>query len=1199
LNSWLVAAFPTPVAPFRRVVSLLALVVLFIAFCQVSSAQSTAATGPAEVASPEPIERSALTRDEVEKLKNRLDAAKDLTPEQRTRGADAGTAALEALAKKAEWEVRASELAAFKKNGPGQVTALRKDLDASRFSVRVEIASGTPLSRAEPMLLEVENDLKAARQRNSDLDREVSDKNVRRLELPKLLADVRHRREEAGQPVTVANGEPPTVGALVRALRAAQSLRDAELIKALELEVETFDVRLELLRLQREQVSRRVSDLEYREKVYRAYVNDTRRLEAEREAARAREAVGEAATSLPQVKVLAQEVSFYADRRTTIAARLASESEEVSRHTRLLEKIREDYKSVREKIRATGFTDTIGLLLRVKRADLPPLGPITVRLNRRRQEISHAQLELIELNEKLAATPGTDAMLAEILTGVDLPPQPERRRAVETTIRNLLRERRRAMEGLVTDVTALFTRLVDFEALDTQLERTVREYSGFIDERVLWIRSCSPIGLADLPRVMRGLHWMFRPSNWWDVVASVGKNLKASPIIWGLIIIVLGLLFPLRARGRQSLEALARNCFRASTDRFQHTLEAAAVTVIYSAYWVLVLFVFATLLTFSGIEPPFVRAFAGALRNVLPVLFGLKLLKNLFLDHGLALAHFNWRFEEGFVVLRRRLGMTMMLTLPVFFFYLLARSQGTEGIEDSLGRLFFVFGLVLIGFCLQPLVQPDGVFITSLARFYNAQLIYRLRYVGYFLAVILPVGMALSASFGYFYTAERLFERGLVSTAFLLMLLLAYSITYRALFVHRRRLALAQALERRAALAAAAEAATAEAGSVGSGPAVSSGSGEPGSSGSAVREVSTGSAAKEIDISAVSSQTQSLLSTATVILLILGLWGIWVEVLPAIRILNRVQLWTVEAKVIETITAPDGAAVRQTVEKLETITLSNLILALIILFVTVSASRNIPGLLEFSLLQKLPLDAGMRFAVRTIASYLITLVGVVFAFGEIGIGWGQVQWLVAAVSVGLGFGLQEIFANFVSGLIILFERPMRVGDVVTIGEVSGTVTKIEIRATTVTDWNRKELIVPNKEFITGRLINWTLSDTTQRVVFKVGVAYGTDTDLVHQTLLRVAKESPFVMTDPPCQAVFMGFGESSLDFELRVFIPSLENYGTLIHTVNTAIDKAFKLAGIEIPFPQRDLHLRSLNPALERLVAAQVKPEPAKGGSAS
>ena len=169
------------------------------------------------------------------------------------------------------------------------------------------------------------------------------------------------------------------------------------------------------------------------------------------------------------------------------------------------------------------------------------------------------------------------------------------------------------------------------------------------------------------------------------------------------------------------------------------------------------------------------------------------------------------------------------------------------------------------------------------------------------------------------------------------------------------------------------------------------------------------------------------------------------------------------------------------------------------------------------------------------------IVGVVLAFGAIGIGWSKVQWLAAAITVGLGFGLQEIFANFVSGLIILFERPVRVGDMITVGGISGRVARLRIRATTIVDWDRKELIIPNKEFVTGQIINWTLTEQTLRIVIPVGIAYGSDTKLAEETLLRVAHDDPEVLDDPAPSVVFSEFGDSALIFNLRVFIPHIDH----------------------------------------------------------
>jgi potassium efflux system protein len=230
------------------------------------------------------------------------------------------------------------------------------------------------------------------------------------------------------------------------------------------------------------------------------------------------------------------------------------------------------------------------------------------------------------------------------------------------------------------------------------------------------------------------------------------------------------------------------------------------------------------------------------------------------------------------------------------------------------------------------------------------------------------------------------------------------------------------------------------------------------------------------------------------------------------------------------------------------------------------------------LLNRLHMDAGARYAYKTMSRYSILGVGMTGAFAAVGVGWSNVQWLVAALGVGIGFGLQEIVANFVSGLIILFERPIRIGDIVTVDNTTGSVSSIRMRATTITDWDRKEYVVPNKVFVTGRLLNWTLSTTVNRIVIEVGVAHGSDTELARELLLRVAREAPRIMEDPAPLATFEGFGENALNFILRCYLPDMENRLDTINELHMAIDRSFQEAGITIALPQRCVHFASSTP---------------------
>jgi potassium-dependent mechanosensitive channel len=262
----------------------------------------------------------------------------------------------------------------------------------------------------------------------------------------------------------------------------------------------------------------------------------------------------------------------------------------------------------------------------------------------------------------------------------------------------------------------------------------------------------------------------------------------------------------------------------------------------------------------------------------------------------------------------------------------------------------------------------------------------------------------------------------------------------------------------------------------------------------------------------------------------------------------------------------------------------------VLLVLTFIAAGNLPGLLEIGLLSRISIDASTRYAISSVSRYLIVIVGSMIGLGLLGLRWGQLQWMAAALSVGLGFGLQEIFANFVSGLILLFERPFRVGDVITIGEYTGTVSRIRTRATTLIDFDNKEVVVPNKNFITERLINWTLSDSRTRLILKVGVAYGSDVKRVHALLLQAAAEHQRVLAEPPPRSWFMAFGASSLDFELRVFVDTVLDRMPVTSELNARITELFAEAGIEIAFPQLDLHVRDVADARQRDPAAMPPP---------
>lgn len=248
-------------------------------------------------------------------------------------------------------------------------------------------------------------------------------------------------------------------------------------------------------------------------------------------------------------------------------------------------------------------------------------------------------------------------------------------------------------------------------------------------------------------------------------------------------------------------------------------------------------------------------------------------------------------------------------------------------------------------------------------------------------------------------------------------------------------------------------------------------------------------------------------------------------------------------------------------------------LSVVAITLTAIGSHNLPGLLEIGLLQRIPIDHGARYAVTSISRYIIVVGGTVYSISLLGIRWEHLQWLAAALTVGLGFGLKEVFANFVSGLILLFERPFRVGDTITVDNLSGSVTRIRTRATTILDWDNKEIVVPNKSFITGQLVNWTLSDSVTRVSLKVRVACGSDPEDVLRVLREIGSEHPRVLSDPAPTSWLMKFGDSSIDFELRVFVAEIRDRLPVSTELASAVHSRFRELGIEIPVPQLDINM--------------------------
>jgi len=267
------------------------------------------------------------------------------------------------------------------------------------------------------------------------------------------------------------------------------------------------------------------------------------------------------------------------------------------------------------------------------------------------------------------------------------------------------------------------------------------------------------------------------------------------------------------------------------------------------------------------------------------------------------------------------------------------------------------------------------------------------------------------------------------------------------------------------------------------------------------------------------------------------------------------------------------------------ISLGDVVAFLVGVLLAFYVARTVRFVLNEEVMVRLPWPTGAKSTTATLVYYAVLLAGLMLALTAAGIQTTQFAIIAGALGVGIGFGLQTVVNNFVSGLILMFERPIQPGDIIDVESLQGRVLAIGLRATRIRTWDGAEVVVPNGTLLSGNLINWTLSDSNRRIDVNVGVAYGTNVRRVLEVLTEVARRQPLAMKDPEPVATFNGFGDSSLDFTMRFWIRDANTALTARSGAYVEVCEALEIEGIEIPFPQRDLHLRSVDADAAGLLA--------------
>ena len=1070
-----------------------------------------------------------------------LAAAKDspqLSETDRAAIAASYAKALDSIKKGDAAIARKKEFEAAKSAQPAQLELVRAQLAKPLDTSEPSVPSGAPLADLAQSLSVAEEAARVATATLNDVEARMETRAKRQPALPQLLraADEGLTQTNAALATLAPLAAEPETRVARRVELTAEQYAWASEVAALEAELASYEGSQELLSAERDLAQRQAMQAPRLVKSWQLIVQAQRAKDAKQAEQSAAADVLRTENRHPLLEQLAKENEALAKRRSALAVRLTAATGAVNRASERLNNLEQDFKGVAERVRLIGLTDAMGALLRDRRSTLPDPRNVRRRIQEGRGLRSALQQERFEYDDIRTALVGE--AFVDTLLATAMPPLGKDAESVARVARELVDARRELVELLRKDSSTLLDSLVRLDTAEQRLLAESLNYTEFVNQRVLWIRSTTPLWQANGRDLRDATAWFVSSGNWAALAASTWHAVLENIALVVLALLLLGVLFWGQKRARAGIRSYGQEAIRSTTVDFAPTGWALLLTLITTLPIPAVLFLVGRLLESGGSSLDFARPLGLALQRTALVVLGMESFRQVLRPGGLAEAHFSWNVV-ALPLIRRNLLCLIPVVAVASVVISTLENYGNLSWKAGLGRPALMVALTCVMLVAGRLLRPhNGIRHLRGAPADGWSL--RMRQLWFVLGAGTPATLLLLAMLGYNFTTVQLAQRFAITLALLAALLLLQDVVLRGLVLARRRLAKQQAAERRK-VAAAARAQGAQA-LQGEKPTP-----EPG-----------------IDVGSIAEQTRSLVRSLSLLCIVLGIWAIWVDVLPALGIFDEVPLW-------------------------QEVTLADALFATIVFIMTFLAARNIPGVLQLTLLQRLQVHAGERHAITAIARYTIILVGGIYGFSTLGIGWGKLQWLAAGVSVGLGFGMQEIFANFISGLIILFERPVRVGDLVTVGGVDGYVTRIKMRATTIRDYNRKELVIPNKEFITGTIVNWTLSDAITRLIIKVGVAYGSDTHLAGEVLLRIAEEDESILDNPKPKALFMGFGESTLDFQLRVFTLSVDAWPELIDGLHHRIDQEFRAVGIEIAFPQRDLHIRSAKPLVELMTKKQVE----------
>lgn len=791
----------------------------------------------------------------------------------------------------------------------------------------------------------------------------------------------------------------------------------------------------------------------------------------------------------------------------------------------VLDNLTQTQRTIDEQISALQGTLVLSRIIQQQKQKLPT----NLNIQGLSKQIADLRVQIFDITQKRNELYDIDAYISKIEQDENKSFTP----AEKTQLTNLLTERRKVGSDLIKSLNNQLNLAISLELTQQQITQISDQIQSKLDQQSFWVKSNNPINLDWFKKLPMSLKAQFD-----GIGKKIGfpTNFDNLPYLLTYVFILFvigGLIFKFKESIKHRLSVINGEINTLRSDSQWHTPLALFYTALLSLSGTLWFLAACQLLGFFLVKNP--QEFWEWSLSMAGYWWFFSFVLAILRPNGILVRHFGFAKESAASLqdVTKRIIVSVVLLLNTSIF---SNVMDTGLANDVLGEINTIVALLFCIVIIAPrFVRTEKSLNSSVTDQRDRTLLKIMRV----LLQLVPVILIALVALGYYYTALNLITH-IINTyiAWVVWSLVRHTI-YRGITVASRRLAYRRLQEKRQQKQ------------------------QDSSDTSASDDVVVITEQEEgLALNEVRSQLLRFADLFIWTALFAIFYYVWSDLVTVVSYLRDITLWQ------QTSTTEAGVVT-------ETISLFNLIVALIIVVITYILVRNIPGILEVLIFSRVKLSPGTPYTITKLLTYILVAVGGAWAFSTLGMSWSKLQWLFAALSVGLGFGVQEIFANFVSGIILLFERPIRVGDTVTINGVTGTVAKFRIRAITMIDPDRKEVIVPNKSFVTGQVTNWALSNTVTRLVVSVGVAYGSDLELVKRLLLQAANEQPNILKEPEPRALFLTFGASTLDHELRVYVGQVSERNDTLDALNRRVNELFAENNIDIAFNQLDIFIKN------------------------